>query len=206
MKKQKSSKDAFDTVCWHYSIIADPYQVFAEAFSFSEMFCFLRGIKKILYYAAEDVIYREKSPSHALLYMKIIRSLIKAAYHLKEKKQSGIDVSEYHLFNKNYFCRHFKPSTAWEDFPRFLSVKEFCNPYLAFKKFFKYQSIEIWLHDWEEMVDLALSEFNGGQEMNMIAFYTYLSKLVEAAHLIDVREVNHTGGMLKLRWYGDHEK
>lgn len=199
MKKQKSSKDAFDTVCWHYSIIADPYQVFAEAFSFSEMCSFLRMIKKILHYSAEDVIYRDDSPSHVLLYMKIIRSLIKAAYQLKEKKQSVIEVSEHQVFNKNYYCSHINSPTQWQDFPRFLSVKEFCNPYKAFRKFFKYQSMDIWLHDWEEMVDYALSEYNGGTEINMIAFYTYLCKLVEAAHLINVREVNHIGGRLKMR-------
>ena len=56
------------------------------------------------------------------------------------------------------------------------------------------------MHDWEEMVDCALSQNSGEQELEMIAVYTRLSKLVEAAHLINVREVNHIGGMLKNRF------
>ena len=79
-------------------------------------------------------------------------------------------------------------------------MKEFCNTYRVFKKFFKYQPLEKWLRDWEEMVDCALSKYSGGMEIDMIATYTHLAKLVEAAHLINVREVNHIGGSLKNRF------
>lgn len=199
--KKKSSKDEFDTQCWYYSEIADPYQVFAETFVHSEMFYFRRMIKKILHYAEADKIYKEKSPCDVLLYMKIIRSLIKAAYSLKEKKKGPIEVSERHAFNKNYYCSHLKSTTEWADFPRFVSMKEFCNPYTVIKKFFNYQSLDQWLHDWEEAVDCALSKSSGGMDLDKIAIYTRLCKLVEAVHLINVREVNHIGGTLKNRFY-----
>src|SRR5665213_2576871 len=195
--KKKSPKDEFDMECWYRSIVADPYQVFAESFLHSEMYHFRSVIKKICHYAEAEELYKGQSPCDVLLYMKIIRSVIKAAYHLKEKKKGPIEVTEHDIFNKNYYCSHLKPSTEWADFPRFLSMKEFCNPYRVLKKFFKYQSLEKWLHDWEEMVDCALSEFGGGMELDMIATYTHLAKLIEGAHLINVREVNHIGGTLK---------
>jgi len=90
-------------------------------------------------------------------------------------------------------------SSDWEDFPHFLSVKEFCNPYKVFRKFFKYQDLDAWVHDLEESVDAALSTCNGELGLEMIVMYSHLVKLAEAAHLINVREVTHIGGILKNR-------
>ena len=61
---------------------------------------FRRFIKKILHYAEVNEIYREKSPCDVLLFIKIIRSLIKASDSLKEIKKGPITVSEGGAFNK----------------------------------------------------------------------------------------------------------
>jgi len=199
--KEESSKDLFETECWLYKVISDPYQVFAEAFSTAGI-DFLRSfIKKILHYAEANKIYREKSPCDVLLFMRVIRSLIKAGDSLKEIKKGPITVSEGDAFNKKYYRSHYVSSNEWEEFPRFLSVKEFCNPYKVFKRFFKYQDLDAWVHDLEETVDCALSKNNGELGLEMIAIYSHLVKLTEAAHLINVREVTHIGGMLKNRFY-----
>lgn len=200
MAKNEKIKDVFDTQCWYYKVITDPYQVFAEAFSHSEMPHFRIVIKKILYYAEAEQIYKEKSPCDVLLYMKVIRSLIKAANVLKEKKKSPINLLGVNLFDKRYYRSHYESTSEWEEFPRFVSLKEFGNPYLVFKKFFKYQRIEQWVHDLELLVDCALSRSSGGLEMDMLTIYTLLEKLTEAAHLINVREVTHVGGILKNRF------
>jgi len=199
--KEESSKDLFETECWLYKVISDPYQVFAEAFSTAGI-DFLRSfIKKILHYAEANEIYRKKSPCDVLLFMRVIRSLIQAADSLKEIKKGPIIVSEGDAFNKKYYRSHYVSSNEWEEFPRFLSVKEFCNPYKVFKRFFKYQDLDAWVHDLEETVDCALSKYNGELGLEMIAIYSHLVKLTEAAHLINVREVTHIGGMLKNRFY-----
>jgi hypothetical protein len=198
--KKKSSKDLFETKCWSYNLISDPYQVFAEAFSTASM-DFLRSfIKKILHYAEADGICRKKSPCDVLLFMRVIRSLIKAAARLKEIKKGPVMVSEADAFNKKYYRSHYVSSNEWEDFPRFLSVKEFCNPYKVFKKFFKYQDLDAWVYDLEEAADCALSKNSGELGLEMIAIYSHLVKLTEAAHLINVREVTHIGGILKNRF------
>ncbi len=108
-------------------------------------------------------------------------------------------VSEGDVFNKKYYRSHYLSSNGLEDFPRFLSVKEFCNPYKVFRKFFKYQDADEWVHDLEEIVDSALSKNNGELGLEMITIYSHLVKLTEAAHLINVREVIHVGGILKNR-------
>jgi hypothetical protein len=198
--KKKFSKDVFETKCWLYNIISDPYQVFAEAFSTADMDFLRRFIKKILHYAEAGEMYSQKSPCDVLLFMRVIRSLIKAADNLKEIKNGPIIVSEADAFNKKYYRSHYSSSGEWADFPRFLSVKEFCNPYKVFKKFFKYQDCDAWVHDLEETVDCALSESKGELGLEMLAIYSHLVKLVEAAHLINVREVTHIGGILKNRF------
>lgn len=198
--EKESTQDVFDTRCWLYDIVTDPYQVFAEVFSTAVIGSFRRFIKKILHYAEVNEIYREKSPCDVLLFMKIIRSLIKASDSLKEIKKGPITVSEGDAFNKKYYRSHYVTSNDWEDFPHFLSMKEFCNPYKVFRKFFKYQQCDEWIHDLEETVDCALSKNNGELGLEMIAIYSHLVKLTEAAHLINVREVTHIGGILKNRF------
>ncbi len=198
--KEESPKDVFETKCWLYNVISDPYQVFAESFSMAGLAHLRSFIKKILHYAEANEIYRKESPCDALLCMRVIRSLIKAADRLKEKKNGPIIDSAEDVFNKKYYCSHYLTSSQWEDFPRFLSLKEFCNPYKVFKKFFKYQDTHAWLHDLQETVDCALSKNIGELGLEMIAIYSHLVKLVEAAHLINVREVTHIGGMLKNRF------
>lgn len=198
--KKESTKDVFATRCWIYDVITDPYQVFAEAFSTAGVDFLRRFIKKILHYAEANEIYCQKSPCDVLLFMRIIRSLIKAADHLKEIKKGPITVSEGDAFNQKYYRSHYLSSNEWEEFPRFLSVKEFCNPYKVFRKFFRYQQCEEWVHDLEEIADCALSNNNGELGLEMITIYSHLVKLTEAAHLINVREVTHIGGILKNRF------
>jgi len=198
--KEESTRDVFETQCWLYDVVTDPYQVFAEALSAAGMDFLRRFIKKILHYAEANEVYCQKSPCDVLFYLRIIRSLIKAANHLKEIKKGPITVSEEDVFNKKYYRSHYLSSNELEDFPRFLSVKEFCNPYKVFRKFFKYQHADEWVHDLEEIVDSALSKNNGELGLEMITIYSHLVKLTEAAHLINVREVNHVGGILKNRF------
>ena len=198
--KEESLQDIFETQCWLYNVIDDPYQVFAEAIFNAGLDSLRRFIKKILHYAEVNKMYTEEPPCDVLFCMKIIRSLIKGSDSLKEIKKGPIVVSEEDAFNKKYYRSHYVSSSEWEEFPRFLSVKEFCNPYKVFRKFFKYQKCDEWIHDLEETVNSALSNNNGELGLEMIAIYTHLVKLTEAAHLINVREVTHIAGILKNRF------
>lgn len=198
--KQKKQPDVFDTLCWRYEVITDPQQVIAELFTQAGMEHFRSFVGKVCFYAAEERIIKSRSPLDVLLYMKSIRSLIKAAAALQKQKNSVVSVNTTDLFNRKYFCRHNNDATAWTAFPRFLSAKEYCNPYRVFRKFFKYLPLEDWLRNWEELVEAALSRSNGDVELNITGIYRMLVKLLEAAHLVDVREVMHVGGYLKTRF------
>lgn len=171
------NKDRFDTRCWRYRAIANPHEVIAELFSLAAVYHFRSMIGKLLYYAGEDKIFCQRSPADVLLYLKSIRSLIKAAHALRHKKQSPV--------NDLPDGSGFTEGNEWLEFPRFLSQKEYRNPYRVFRKFFKYQRMEQWVKDWEELVEAALSRNRGDLDVNAIAAYRLLVKLVEAAHVLN---------------------
>ncbi len=199
MGKKKTPKDIFETQCWLNKVISDPYQVLANVF-FSSGVQHLRSfVKEIMESAIDKNIYKTKSPADALLYKRYIASLIKVANILKEKKSSEIKINNGDLLDNRYFACGRLLTDDWSDFPRFLSKKEFCNPYIVFRKFFKSYALNSWLTALTDIIDGALCPEESHLFLNEITIYTKLVKLIEAAHLIDVREVVHVDGLLKGR-------
>lgn len=204
MKKKKKSKDKFDTECWLNNIITDPYQVFAELFTSSECFYLRYFIRKLIKFATVPKIYSEKPPADVILYKRMINSTIKAAHALKDKKCSAIVVDKDDLLNTKYYQSHYMFTDNWTDFPRFVTKKEYCNPYLAFRKFFNYKPLNKWIILWRGIVDDALNPDGGGYLEHELTVYVHLAKLIESAHLLDVRETVHIGGYLKNRVEENH--
>ncbi|HEU5053486.1 MAG TPA: hypothetical protein VFT78_10245 [Hanamia sp.] len=197
--KKETNEDPFATRCWYYDIIIDPMQVLAAVYVHAELYYYLKMIRKVLQYADAEKLFKKSSPCDVILYMKIICSLIRVSHSLQEIKASPISVSENDAFNKTYYRSHLVSSSDWKDFPRYLSIEEYCNPYRALRKVFSYQNMDRWLYLWTEAVENALSEHSGGEEFERIRVFLLLNKLVEATHLINVREVNHIGGRMKNR-------
>ena len=59
-----------------------------------------------------------------------------------------------------------------------------------------------WKQELSYLLDYALAKttlFDAGLEMDTFSIYLHLTKLIEAAHLIDVREINHIGRRVKSR-------
>ena len=82
-------------------------------------------------------------------------------------------------------------STVWDFFPRFLSEKEFKNPYRVFRKFFQRFSLPQWRDQLYELVYYSLisdGTDTAGFEIDYPDVYLMLQKLVEPSHLIQVHE------------------
>lgn len=202
--KEKHNKeqqhDYLATSCWYKEIITDPYQVIAELFTFADIAFYRKLIKGVVSFTYRSNIYRKDDPGSLLYEFKMLESAINAAYLInKQKKESPIEVDGYNLLNKNLYCgRHV--SNEWDYFPRSLSVKEYKNPYLVFKNFFKYQKLDKWKKDLQEVLEYSLYKYTDGLELELLDIYFHLTKLIEAAHLIDVREITHVGGRIKNRF------
>ncbi|GAB3418929.1 hypothetical protein [Niabella aquatica] len=195
--KNKTPKNPFDTYCWMHEYITDPYQVLGGLFAEAHVYEFSKLVKKLVHYAAGEPIYKSRLTGDVLLYTKMIRSLIKAANALKSKERNLVVINQEDLFNKKYYCSHYVTADAWREFPRHLSKKEYCNPYLVLKKFFNCQPLTDWLQCWELVIQGAFCNDGVYAPVVPLKVYSYLAKLVEAAHLIDVREVAHVGNCLK---------
>jgi hypothetical protein len=198
-----ATHDYLPTSLWYKQEIADPYQVIAEFFCSASLPSHRKCIKDVLKAAAGNFIWRKHNPGDLLHEFKMIESVINAAYLInKENKTSPLTISKESSFNPNLFCGWHVHSTPWDFFPRFLSFKEYANPYVAFKRFFKYLPLAEWKNELNDLLEYALVETSlsdAGVEKDMLSLYVHLSKLIEAAHLIDVREINHIGGHLKNR-------
>jgi hypothetical protein len=115
---------------------------------------------------------------------------------LRHEKHRSVTIKKEELFHKKYYCSHYVSADAWKEFPRCLSEKEYSDPYRAFQQFFGYRSLSNWLQCWEQVMQNALNSDTTAIAAPLTV-YIYLIKLVEAAHLVDVREVTHVGECLK---------
>lgn len=181
------------TSLWYREVIEDPYQIVAAAFDFTNVDDFRETIKTAILAACSDKIYRRASPADLMYDFKIIESVVNAAYLINlEKKKSSLVIEEKDLLNKELYRGRFSSQRDWDDFPRFVCEEEYVDPYLVFKRFFKYQRMTGWKQDMELILQHALGKcnlFEMGIEIDVLSVFIHLTKLIEAAHLIDVREI-----------------
>ena len=93
--------------------------------------------------------------------------------------------------NKNFFTLATLESKQFSDFPRALNKAEMRNPYKALSKLFKQHTPEKWLAKFKYLLDDACAKNADVFYENPLEVYLALSKLFEAAHLIQVREIGH---------------
>jgi len=200
MKKQP---EYLESSLWYREEISDPYQVIAEFFSAADVVSHRKNIRDAIKAACSDYICNKRNPGDLLYDFKLLESVINAAYLLnKEKKKSPLTINKDNLFNPNLYCGWHADLTEWDYLPRMLSLKEYINPYLVFKRFFKYLTLAEWKRELNYILEYALGRKSLGEagiEFDTLPIYFHLTKLIEAAHLIDVREVNHIGGTIKNR-------
>lgn len=193
--------DYLETSIWYKERIKDPYQVIAAFFSAADIASHRKRIRVFLKASCSDKIWRKDNPGDLLHDFKLIESVINAAYVLnKEKKKSPIEITSYDLLNRNLYSNDM--DNDWNCFPRSLSRKEYINPYRVFKNFFDYQELEKWKKELQAILNYALVSTGlteSETELNVLSIYIHLNKLVEAAHLIDVREITHIEGHIKNR-------
>lgn len=199
----KKDNEYLKTSLWYKETITDPYQVIAEFFTAADIASYRKCIRDVLKAACSNHIWKKENPGELLYEFQKLESIINAAYLLnKEKKKSPLNIRKDNLFNPNLYCGWQGNSTEWDFFPRLLSFKEYSNPYLTFKRFFKYLPLSDWKQELKDLMEYALVQTSfseAGIEKDILSMYFHLTKLVEAAHLIDVREINHIGGHIKNR-------
>ena len=176
--------------------IQNPYTVFHSFFDACPLPQALGNIDGWLKAVTANNYWKKSYPANLLHFYEMMERLVEAAYLinkldnrnaaavLAETPEPEIDL----MVPASYYGWQTKYS-AWDYFPRSLNKKQFINPYIAFKKFFKYQDMPVWR---EVLYDLLYNAFVGKMELelgeyDMLAVQKHLKRLVEAAHLVEVR-------------------
>ena len=182
-------QDPFDTACWSSGPFNDARRVFGEVFSHKEIKELRREVRRIGTYAFSEKLYKKAAPCDVLLDMKVVRSALAAAHALRAASGAELAPAAEPVVVRlvDYCCGGGKPD-AWGDFPRSLTIKEYHHPYGVFATLFRRESLQRWVRDWEALVEAALTPGDAGLRLNVIPLCKGLTKLLEAAHLIWVRE------------------
>ncbi|MGJ7033419.1 hypothetical protein [Niabella hirudinis] len=196
--KNKNAKDPFETLGWNHIMVTDPYQVFAISFDFADIGAFRKTIRQVLLSAAGNKVHKKSEPTHVLCMFRAIRSVMLAAHRLyRQGNTCVLQIEPGQFAQKRLYARPDGRWAAWAYLPKNLSTKEYRDPYRVFRHFFKYQTLAQWQQSMAQMLDYALASNTGHEDLNLLKLYLHLTRLMEAAHLIDVREVTHVGGLLK---------
>ncbi|HEY4148057.1 MAG TPA: hypothetical protein VGM41_03975 [Chitinophagaceae bacterium] len=86
-----------------------------------------------------------------------------------------------------------KHYTAWHYLPRYISRKEFANPYRVFDKLCAWKTLPQWRDALQNFFSAAVSGsriYECQNDENVYLTCRHLLRLVEAAHLVKVREGN----------------
>lgn len=117
--------------------------------------------------------------------------LIRSMQHVKQLPQYSLQKQhrETALDPKHYTGKH-RYHTAWEYFPRHLSLPEFIHPHKAINKCMAHASYSSWKLLFRELLHTALSNetiYSCVEDINIRETEFLLKKFIEAAHIIQVR-------------------
>ncbi len=196
--KNNTSSDPFETQSWAMDTITSPRQVIAHCFNVEDISGFRCSVRQVLLSAASSKIHRKSDPSTVWRQFKIITSVLMAANELHPpEKQEELQIRDEQFLDSRLYAKPYSACPEWDYLPRMLNASEYKNPYLVFKRFFKDYNVGQWKAAINEVLDYAFARYADPCDLNLLLIYLQLTKLMEAAHLIDVREITHVGGRLK---------
>ncbi|MBL7745308.1 MAG: hypothetical protein JNN00_17670 [Chitinophagaceae bacterium] len=158
-------------------------------------------LKSAINATATGVLYKGRSPGELVYFIDKTKELLGVAFEMlkensgrekavltKEEMVCCLRLSSYHLY-----CGWHRHEGPWHFFPRHLSRKEFTDPFHAFCKVTAYQNRKEWFAILKDLQQYALSAtayHSLDPELNLTRISQLLHKLIEAAHLIEVRVVS----------------
>ena len=188
----------------HYFVI----NAFFDCYGLSQARSLLSRMIKA---ADSEKTWKGRSPSDLLFFTGKMEELMEAVFSLVGgydyrpevilDKDNSEDI--WSLANYDSYCGWHIHSSPWDFFPRHLTQKEFLDPYRALEKFTGYRSLDKWKKVLSDLLFHALSphsiyEFDDGA--GILRTWLQLHKLLEAAHLVELRSNDEKKQHLRLKW------
>ena len=180
--------------------IEDPHLVIDEYFNIDCLKSHRKYITNLLMAAGSPFIYKDGPTTDMLLsYDDLVRlieaaSIILAQYKEVVSRDSSViiktDLYGETLPDTVLYNGWDQDSSVWDFFPRYLSRKEFQNPYKVFKTFFKQETLGDWRDYLTDIKDHGLRKetcYAEDKPINLLYLHQHLQKLIEACHLIYTR-------------------
>lgn len=188
------------------------YITIAEFFGTYSLADARRYITKMLKTAGSFHFWRD-NPSNVLFFFEKLEELVLATLVIhregSERQDGVITLAQDEmpsLTAYQQYCGWHHKSDPWYFFPRSLNRKEYANPYIVFKQIAANGNRKKWRFVLREVqfYTLSTSSVNESEdiEFDALRLYRLFTKLVEAAHLIDVRAINEVGGEPRPKWKG----
>ncbi len=190
--------------------LADPYQAIAAFFDFFNLYDSREYIQTWLEKVYEHDFWQVASPAELLSYYEELVHLIRAAHQIYlsgKQRQTAIELladkgcdPETSLLHPALYVGWSGDHNLWNYFPRSLKMEEYNDPYLVLPDFFAIHSPDEWEEELRSLLSNGLSTDTPAEVFenhNVPNIEKKLLKLVEAMHLIDVREVEYIKGVKK---------
>ncbi len=180
--------------------ISKPHGVIAGYFSGVSLPGRLESIQQLITSAANDQEWNYQRYRPPFIMVSQLERLLEALYLLQRDdcilETNGSKIEESELQNPTVsaelYCRPSIHLPTWNYIPKHLQNDEFINPYVAVTRFFDCRDLPGWRHLLSELVEFATlggsNIYEVGPDFNVLETFSLLYKIVEAAHLIDVRE------------------
>jgi len=179
--------------------MSDPRTVIQDFFSALPLPQYRKYINSCLRAANSRHYWTKEDPGSLLYFQQKIEDLMDAAKLLsngkagskKPKTVLSPEELEREMIDPVLYMDKYQGHTQWETFPRYLTKKEFLDPYLVFRRFFRYKSRNSWRNDFREIIFYALSPHSCSEDLvdlDLLKMSRHLLKLTEAAHLVLLRD------------------
>lgn len=181
--------------------INNPYSAISDYFSSATLAMHRESVETLLLCATTTQQWNlDQQPRMFVRVAADTEKLLETAYLLQRNKDtvfrtngSLITLADLHGGSISPSL-YFPPGAngySWVYLPRYLKTDEFFNPYLAFHALFETETLASWRKRLSEFIEFALiknSVFELGAEHDILKISSLLYRVIEAAHLIDVRE------------------
>jgi hypothetical protein len=185
--------------------ITSAYKDISEFFAAFDLPAARDHIQTSLVAANSKKVWKEESPAALISFFDDFKMLFNAAAIISAsgcKRQTCIIATEEgrlipDFTNLSLYCKPYDETEYWLYIPRYLSVKEYFNPYKALKKAVPYIQRSEHGAVFDEIIQYALSHdsiIEAALEWNALQLNIMLQKLAEAAYLLHVRTKTKSAG------------
>jgi len=177
-----------------------PLDVLFDYFSGASLPRRLENVQQLIASAANEQEWNYQKNHSPYTVVAQQEKLLEAAFLLQRDRTviafNDSKIAEDTLYNPTVeaelYCRPNIHRPTWDYIPKHLERDEFINPYLAFIRAFDCRDLPGWRHLLSELMEFATlgkhSIYEITPDFNVQEIFSLLYKVVEAAHLIDIRE------------------